>query len=77
MIICSTLPVVNADSSGFVILMSDSRFAVGLGWKRSSCFFSVFLVPAFSCSFEDDVMGFVNNTSTYGCFNQSYQHVPS
>lgn len=70
MIICSTLPVENADISGFVVvLMSDSRFAVRPDWKRSSCFFPIFLLPAFCCSCEDDVMGFVNNASTYGCFN--------
>ena len=57
--------------------MSDSRFALGPDWKRSSCLFPIFLLPAFCCSFKDDVMVFVNNTSTYGCFNQSYQHVTS
>lgn len=78
MIICSTLAVVNADSSGFaVVLMSHSRFAVGPDWKKSSCFFPIFLLPTFCCSFKDNVTGFVNNISTYGCFNQSYQHVTS
>lgn len=49
MIICDTLPGVNANSSGFVVVLrSDSRIAEGPDW-RSSCLFPIFLLPAYCC----------------------------
>lgn len=78
MIICSTLPGVKVSSFRFVVvLMSDSRIAEGPDW-RLSCYF------LFSCCLRFvavlKTMSWVssnNNTSTYGCFNQTYQHVTS